>query len=631
MTSIHELPVELLLRIFEFGMLDARPAMSSTSPFPAEPPFEVLVSHVCPHWRAIALHAPALWTHIAIAIVPHVARAREYIARSARQPLRILVDSVAEADAVPGFTIFRAEFLPAFAVLTPPIHRWAALALRVRDLTCKAAARKVLSSCGPAPLLDSLELWHIQDWRTPEGLFNAIGPPPVVVFNGALPALARLSLIGVNIQWQASSSPFLRDLTDLELGIHSDNVRIPFPRWAEVLAAPPRLRRLLLHYSGPRAALPWDTRPRGGPIPLPALAELRLVDLDPPYVCALLRTLHAPALRALFLELDTRDADPEPAQDFSALADMLACAPAPEPALVDPAARYAPPPCPIDDPHHALADPHHALAGPHHATGSHHVCTPLFPRLESLAIRALAVCAPASWARLLRRLHALRTLEADFDGLHPGAFDVLLPAPRPAVNGRRIPGQGQGEGEGEGEGEGDGEGDGDGEGEGESEGEGEGGREGQPGDTEQQAQAHGHSTAAADVVLPALHTLRVANVSGARLAALARYRRAAGRPIARWYVAEGSRDADAERLKAEMDRRRGEGAGEGEGEGERMEWFRMDEDEGDEGSEGSEEEEGEEGWGDEEHEGEGEGEGEGGGGEEAEGGPAASSDSDDQH
>ncbi|OSX60054.1 hypothetical protein POSPLADRAFT_1149501 [Postia placenta MAD-698-R-SB12] len=316
MTSIHELPVELLLRIFEFGMLDARPAMSSTSPFPAEPPFEVLVSHVCPHWRAIALHAPALWTHIAIAIVPHVARAREYIARSARQPLRILVDSVAEADAVPGFTIFRAEFLPAFAVLTPHIHRWAALALRVRDLTCKAAARKVLSSCGPAPLLDSLELWHIQDWRTPEGLFNAIGPPPVVVFNGALPALARLSLIGVNIQWQASSSPFLRDLTDLELGIHSDNVRIPFPRWAEVLAASPRLRRLLLHYSGPRAALPWDTRPRGGPIPLPALAELRLVDLDPPYVCALLRTLHAPALRALFLELDTRDADPEPAQDF---------------------------------------------------------------------------------------------------------------------------------------------------------------------------------------------------------------------------------------------------------------------------------------------------------------------------
>ncbi|PCH39725.1 hypothetical protein WOLCODRAFT_68586, partial [Wolfiporia cocos MD-104 SS10] len=312
MTSIASLPVELLARIFDLGaQLDVH----------ARVPFGVLASHVCAHWRAVALRAPVLWTHIAVSTVPHIARARVFLARSARLPVHLLVESVAEPDHEPGLTIFRTEFLVVFAALTPHILRWRSFVLRVRDLVCKAHARAVLSTCGPAPALDHLELWHIEDWGSPERLYTAIGPPPVVVFNGNLPSLSRLSLIGVNIQWAESASPFLRGLTELELGIHSDDVRIPFDRWSAVLHASPALRRLSLHYSGPRArAAPWVLP--AGKIPLPALTDLRLVDLDTPYVCALLRTLDAPCVRALELELDPSQEDA--AADFTPLVDLLA-------------------------------------------------------------------------------------------------------------------------------------------------------------------------------------------------------------------------------------------------------------------------------------------------------------------
>ncbi|KAH9920448.1 uncharacterized protein B0H18DRAFT_881075, partial [Fomitopsis serialis] len=319
MASIYSLPVELLARIFVLGAADPiQDVASPAAPIPRDPPFEVLASHVCAHWRDVALRTPHLWTSIALTQVSHVPRARAYVARSARLPFHILFDTSAEADYVPSHSIFRDEFLPAFEPLKPHIARWASLILRVRDIHCKRHARTVLSTVGPAPQLRALELWHIEDWGNVERLWGHVGPPPVVVFNGALPALTRLSLIGVNIQWSEAASPFLRALTELELGVHSDDVRIPFDRWLDVLARSPALERLSLHYSGPRlAAAPW--RLPDGPVHLPRLRDLKLADLDVSYACALLRTFVAPAVRRLHLELGFMDSP----QDYTPLVDML--------------------------------------------------------------------------------------------------------------------------------------------------------------------------------------------------------------------------------------------------------------------------------------------------------------------
>ncbi|OCH88457.1 hypothetical protein OBBRIDRAFT_734375 [Obba rivulosa] len=494
-SPIYSLPVELLARIFHLGVLDA--------PHPDHAPpghtFEVLVSHVCAHWRAVALHTSYLWTTIHFRIVPHLARARTYLTRNTKQLVDIFVDTCAQDDHVPGVTLFRDEFHPVFDIVLSHIARWRSLALKVRDLQCKAGARAILSSCGPAPALTSLQLWHIEDWGTSERLYTAIGPPPVVVFEGTLPALEHISLVGVNLPW--ARSPFLRGLRSIELALHSDDVRIPFDLWHAMLAASPALTKLALHYSGPRwGNPPWPPAPR---IALPALAELRLVDLDPPYLLALLPSLELPAVRTLHLEL--------PDQDFTPFVAHLAHPPAPPP---DPAAAL-----PLANGH--AHPPHEALP------------PPLFPLLEELSLPALQ-CRLDAWRGFVGACTRVARLEADFARMPEGFFDELLRAPAEDV------GMGKGKGK---------------------------------------ARA-----CDADVVLPALETLRVTGVPGAQLCALHERRARAGCPVRLWLVNERGRDEGAE----ELERRVNSGDGE-----ERFEWFRDEEveDEDDEGEYSGEEDE----------------------------------------
>lgn len=537
MASIHSLPVELLARIFTLGTRDPLADFSSpAAPIPRDPPFELLVSHVCLHWRAVALRTPLLWTSIVLTQPSHIPRARAYVSRSARLPFHILFDSASEGEYVPGRHIFRDEFLPAFEPLTPHIDRWRSLILRVRDLPCKRHARTVLSTVGPAPQLRALELWHIEEWSDADRLWGHVGPPPVVVFNGALPVLCRLSLIGVNIQWSHASSPFLRNLSELELGVHSDDVRIPFDRWLDVLRDSPRLQRLSLHYSGPRiAAVPW--RLPDGPVVLPTLRDLKLADLDATYACALLRTFVAPNVRKLHLELGSMSDTP---QDYTAFVDMLVDAPDPAacPPLLDPAVVYSP------------------LRG-EDTTGEARART-MFPALEELTIASLATCTLASWHALLRGAPHLHTLAVDFTQMDAGAFDVLAGAlvpPLPVVTHYRN-----------------------------------GAYYYRVDPYVALAEAAGLTGREADSrvgvemvemvpeLLLMLGTLRVAGVCGKVLARYWRARRRMGKPLGRVLVNVKDRDREMERLKVEVEaeakarmRREEEPC--------RMEWFNEDEDE----------------------------------------------------
>ncbi|KAB5590376.1 F-box-like domain containing protein [Ceratobasidium theobromae] len=100
---ISVLPPEIMLRIFKF-VIGAQPGIigkgkdrlniqSVSLRFPKYPD---LLSHVCSHWRQIALASPALWTYIDLA--HHdllgqklVARAKAYITRAHQSPLDIRV------------------------------------------------------------------------------------------------------------------------------------------------------------------------------------------------------------------------------------------------------------------------------------------------------------------------------------------------------------------------------------------------------------------------------------------------------------------------------------------------------------------------------------------------------------
>ncbi|KAF7364994.1 F-box domain-containing protein [Mycena venus] len=333
-TGVCTLPVELLSRVFVLGAAD----QVVDSPFLLRPDEDHCVGSVT-DFQLLVSH-PA-----------HIARAEAFLARAAvHYPLDILVDTVSVDDHIPGVTLCRDEMRAIFALIIPHVARWRAFHLKVRANECKLIARQALSTCGPAPRLETLQLYHFEDYRTTQNLYIATYRPPVVIFDNALPALKNVSLIG--------HPPALQ-------GVGRD-------------AAPlsPRLRRLRLHYSGPRAADEHSTR-----VCVPALEELSLTDLDPDHLARLLRTLELPRLATLALDLPEQDAAGAPAQDFTGVVQMIA---------------GAAPPLPI-------------------------------AALHTLRITALE-CAPAALAALLRALVSLSVLELDFARVRDPetVCDVLL-------------------------------------------------------------------------------------------------------------------------------------------------------------------------------------------------------------
>ncbi|KAI8978875.1 hypothetical protein BD414DRAFT_494684 [Trametes punicea] len=525
MSPIHTLPVELLTSIFQLGV-DSDPIPDDQ--IRGEPTFEVLVSHVCRHWRQVALHTPHLWTTIHFRTRAHMARAETYLSRNGRLPIDIYVDTCSEDDyQLRKDLLFRDEFLPVFDIVLPHIDRWRELHLIVADLECKSCARKVLSTCGTAPVLQTLQLWHVQNWRTSERLYNHIGPPPVVVFGGSLPSLKHIILQGVNLPW--SRSPFLRNLTSVEFALHSDNVRMPFDLWRAMLDSSPNLTRLSLLFAGPRAApsgtspipdgiewwgaeppppdavIPPGTRlpPSTDPVQLLHLREVQLNNLESDYLVALFRTLHAPNVRSLHLGLDFED------QDFTPFIEYLAAPPRHRgPKVLHP---------------HSLANGGASAASDSPDGPS----IPEFPALERLSVTALR-CSVPSWRALLAASRTLKRLEVDFTQLSEGAFDVLLESvPIAAVDLDRGASREDGAAQ--------------------------DGAKSIKGKGKARAAEADDADAGTVPILPALESTRVSGVTGKQLAQLAAFRRARGCRVRRWEVDESARDEDAEALERETE------------------------------------------------------------------------------
>ncbi|KAJ7784348.1 hypothetical protein B0H16DRAFT_1356329 [Mycena metata] len=396
---MDHLPVELLANIFVLGAAD----QLEDSPFLLRPDedhclassvtdFQLLVSHVCQHWRQVSLRISCLWTSLHFREPAHIARAEAFLARvSPNHSLDILVDTVSVEDHIPGVTLCRDEMHTIFALITPHVARWRAFHLKVRANECKLIARHALSTCGPAPRLETLQLYHFEDFRTSQNLYIATYRAPVVIFDNVLPALKNVSLIGVNLPW--AHAPYLQHLHALELALHTDSIRPPYDAWAAMLCRSTSLRRLLLHYSGPRAADDHNTR-----ICVPALEELSLTDLDPEHLARLLYTLELPRLRTLTLDLPDQDY----AQDYTGVVEMIAGVP-------------------------TVA----VSAGA--STNAFPAAKLPIAALHTLRITALE-CAPAALGAVLRRLTSLRVLELDFTRIRsPSAIcDVLLETVAPS-------------------------------------------------------------------------------------------------------------------------------------------------------------------------------------------------------
>ena len=102
---------------------DSDPTGSSDFP-PPRVSFQIVISHVCRHWRNVALSTPSLWTNIEVApeARPPYESVSTRLERSKGLPIDIYVNCGPPAPDVEPPSDADLEFL--FSLLCPHIHRW---------------------------------------------------------------------------------------------------------------------------------------------------------------------------------------------------------------------------------------------------------------------------------------------------------------------------------------------------------------------------------------------------------------------------------------------------------------------------------------------------------------------------
>ncbi|KAI8978677.1 hypothetical protein BD414DRAFT_465679 [Trametes punicea] len=338
---INQLPSELLSHIFTLGWTPERDQEPDEDDFEDDEeekerklPFNVLVSHVCARWRAVALENPLLWSHIRFVGDPPFDRATTYLERAKSAPLAITIDRTVDdgddfsvsddashtpEDNDPDLSIIGGIM----DLITPRVAHWQALQIMVSFYPHMHRALQALSAAGPAPMLEVLQLYHYEDtdehlnFKQPE-----LREQPFRLFGGVAPRLTHVALWGVHLPWAKEESPFLTGLTDLELAYHARDVRPTFYQFSRILRSSPDLRTLTLCLScpagtpadWPAAGMPEEEPEEGAmdldvaaPLVLPKLTDLVLAYLEPQYLLSLLPRLLLPALTSLALDLEDED------------------------------------------------------------------------------------------------------------------------------------------------------------------------------------------------------------------------------------------------------------------------------------------------------------------------------------
>ncbi|KAG7088466.1 hypothetical protein E1B28_012455 [Marasmius oreades] len=315
-------------------------------------PFQMLVSHVCKHWREVALETPTLWTSMSFCYGSSIDSAKTWVERSKNQPLEIDIDcSLPEDEPIlrheDGFSDDElvedyehedeggdhpntaqtqtsedlpipsksqiAEFLN---VVMPHVNRWQSFRLTASHYDRIFLVLERLSQCQSAPALELLELSNHDDQEDYETFPQPEYKQGFLLFNGNAPNLKFVRFWGVHLDWDASLS-FMKGLREIELAYHTNDVRPSFGTFANMVTASPDLETLSLATSGPMRSSPespWPETQRT--IEIPSLKELVLAQHEQEYIMNLLSLLSTPNVVSLNLDFDS--------QDFTELAMLLA-------------------------------------------------------------------------------------------------------------------------------------------------------------------------------------------------------------------------------------------------------------------------------------------------------------------
>ena len=267
------LPPELLARIFHFYALQAPPWSDGVQKLGW-----IAVTHVCQHWRQVALGDSSLWANIT-GISPNSKWISEMLVRARNAPL--VVDFA--VTPVPGI----------LSKFSPHIFRIRELRLRDVSLLHSQGLREICALGAPA-----LEHFEI----------GVSGPSPVTfhelcgttLFRGRAPKLRTLSLSKVYIPWSLIPRGQLTQLKiTLVRGIPTPSTPSPCDsnHLLDLLINSPDLEVLVLEFCIPAMLF---QAPDGQAIHLPRLSRLRLGG-STSHVANILKILQLPPSTTLHL------------------------------------------------------------------------------------------------------------------------------------------------------------------------------------------------------------------------------------------------------------------------------------------------------------------------------------------
>ena len=229
---ISSLPTEVIAVIFSISRLFNAPLSGGKQDHLAW----LRVTHVCRHWREIALNNPLFWSHIDFDHLT-LAGVTEVLVRAKKAPLQFSVW-------VTGYHRDHARFNALQKELQSHVTN-------IRDLEIAADAfflrRTLKKLASPALNLESLSLSAEPNYQLKTPSRATI---PDTLFGGIAPRLSFLELDKCKISWK---SPLLKGLRYLDIHASSKHVTPSLSDWLDALDEMPQLQKLILVSASPIA------------------------------------------------------------------------------------------------------------------------------------------------------------------------------------------------------------------------------------------------------------------------------------------------------------------------------------------------------------------------------------------
>ena len=273
LAPISTLPPELLARIFRFFILE------DLGRFGVPMEFWFKATHVCRHWRQVALDDSSLWARITVTESSSFHWVLAMLVRSRNAPLDINL---------------MGEPSPRLLSKVPP-HILHTRQLRLCELR-RHHSQRVKDICAlEAPALEHFELEFSA--RSPVPFRQLAGP---TLFKGRTPRLRRLILSQISIPWSFIPRGQLTELK-INLSRGTSTTNNPGPddsnQLIDLLINSPELKVLVLQFCLPPM---FSQVSRRQPIHLPHLSHLCLGG-STPHVTSLLKKLELPSSAVLHL------------------------------------------------------------------------------------------------------------------------------------------------------------------------------------------------------------------------------------------------------------------------------------------------------------------------------------------